>query len=214
MKSVLASFAALLLTTLLTPRDGFAQAVGNAANRPGDGSIRWDLIEWRLGVAYASGVRDVADLYEDNLRLAGFDVNVDLKFPLGVAGAIRYDWASGVRADIGLGPVFVIGGDVRHLEVPLSITAGYNFMRLADVSPYVRGGVIHHFADGDQSTSSSPGLLVAVGLDFTHFSLEVAADRSEVEFDRLVCGAGQPCRLTTTELNTYEILASFYWRFN
>ena len=28
-------------------------------------------MEWRLGVSYASGVSDVADLYEDNLRLDG-----------------------------------------------------------------------------------------------------------------------------------------------
>lgn len=202
MKIRLANLAVVLLLTVATPMQAVAQAV------------EWGLIEWKLGVAYASGVKDVADLYEDNLRRAGFDANVDVKFPVGIAGGARYDWANGVRADVGVGPVFAIGGDVRHLEVPLSITAGYNFMRLADVSPYVRAGVIHHFVDGDQSTSSSPGLLAAVGLDFTHFSLEVALDDSKVEFDRLVCASAQSCRLTTTKLNTYDILASFYWRFH
>ena len=169
--------------------------------------------EWRLGVAYASGVSDVADLYEDNLRLAGFDVDVDLKFPLGIAASFVYDWTTEWRTDIGVGPVFAIGGDVKHLEVPLSATMGYNFLPYSRYSPYVRGGVIHHFASGDQYSSSTPGLYLAVGVDFTHFSFELATDQSKVEFDRLTCPATGNCTLGTTELNTYDVLASFYWRF-
>jgi hypothetical protein len=170
--------------------------------------------EWRLGVSYASGVNDVADLYEDNLRLAGFDVDVDLRLPVGIAASYIYDWTTNWRTDIGVGPVFAIGGDVRHLEFPLSATMGYNFAPYSRASPYVRGGVIHHFASGDQYSSSTPGLFFAVGVDFTHFALEIATDRSEVEFDRLFCtGAGTGCTLGKTELNTYDVLASFYWRF-
>lgn len=174
-----------------------------------------EALEWRLGVAYASGLSDVTDLYEENLRLAGFDVNVDLKFPIGVAAGMTYDWASGVRADVGLGPVFLIGGDVEHFEMPLSVTVGYNFLRLSRASPYVRAGVVHHFVSGDLYSNSSPGVLAAVGVDFSRFSFEVSIDQSEVEFDSLSCsdGAGPSCRLTTTELNTYDVLASFFWRF-
>lgn len=194
----LAAMAVLLLTT-----SGTAQA------------FEWQLVEWRLGVAYASGLSDVTDLYEDNLRLAGFDVNVDLKVPVGIAAGATYSWASGMRADVGLGPVFLIGGDIKHLEVPLAGTVGYNFARAAQVSPYIRAGLIHHFVDGDLYSSSTPGLFAAVGLDFTHFSLEVAVDRSEVEFDSLACvrDAAAPCNLATTELNTYDVLAAFSWRF-
>jgi hypothetical protein len=171
-------------------------------------------MEWRLGLAYASGVSDVTDLYEDNLRLAGRDVNVDLKFPLGVAASFVYDWTSQWRTDIGVGPVFGISGDVKHIEVPLSATMGYNFSPYSRASPYVRGGLVHHFASGDQYSSSTPGLLLAVGVDFTHFALELATDRSEVEFDRLVCpGGGASCQLSKAELNTYDVLFSFYWRF-
>lgn len=190
---IVAAVAVLLVSALATP----AQAM-----------------EWRLGVAYASGVQDVADLYEDNLRRAGFDVNVDLKFPLGVAASFVYDWTTQLRTDIGVGPVFAIGGDVKHLEVPLSATMGYNFSPYSRASPYVRGGLIHHFASGDQYSSSTPGLYLAVGVDFTHFSLELATDRSKVEFDRLFCNAnGTSCQLGKTDLNTYDVLASFYWRF-
>lgn len=172
-------------------------------------------VEWRLGVAYASGLSDVTDLYEENLRLAGFDANVDLKFPVGVAAGLTYDWGTGVRADLGLGPLFLIGGDVEHLEVPLSVTVGYSFLRLSHASPYVRAGVVHHFVSGDLYSSSSPGLFAAAGVDFTHFTFEVSVDQSEVKFDSLSCtdGAASGCRLTTTGLHTYDFLAGLYWRF-
>lgn len=172
-------------------------------------------LEWRLGVAYASGLSDVTHLYEENLRLAGFNANVDLKIPIGVAAGATYDWESGVRADLGLGPVFLIGGDVEHLEVPLSITAGYSFLRLSHYSPYVRAGAVYHFVSGDLYSSSTPGVFAAAGVDFTHFSFEVSLDRSEVAFDTLSCtaGAGSDCQLTTTELHTYNFLAGFFWRF-
>jgi hypothetical protein len=172
-------------------------------------------VEWRLGLSYASGVSDVADLYEDNLRLDGREANVDLKFPVGVAASFVYDWTTEWRTDVGVGPVFAIGGDVRHLEIPLSATIGYQFLPHSRYSPYVRGGVIHHFASGDQYDSSTPGLFAAVGVDFTHFTLEIATDQSKVKFDRLRCpSGGGACTLGTTELSTYDIIASFYWRFS
>ena len=172
-------------------------------------------VEWRLGLSYASGVSDVADLYEDNLRLDGREANVDLKFPVGVAASFVYDWTTEWRTDIGVGPVFAIGGDVRHLEIPLSATIGYQFLPYSRYSPYVRGGVIHHFASGDQYDSSTPGLYLAAGVDFTHFTLELATDQSKVTFDRLRCpSGGGACTLGTTELSTYDIIASFYWRFS
>lgn len=170
--------------------------------------------EWRLGLSYASGVKDVPDLYEDNLRLAGREADVDLQFPVGLAASFVYDWTTEWRTDVGVGPVFAIGGDVKHLEVPLSATIGYNFLPYSRYSPYVRGGFIHHFASGDQYDSSTPGLLLAVGVDFTYFTLELATDQSEVEFDRLRCPAGGgACTLGTEKLNTYDVLFSFYWRF-
>ena len=169
--------------------------------------------EWRLGISYASGVDDVPDLYEDNLRLAGREADVDLQFPVGLAGSFIYDWTTEWRTDVGIGPLFAIGGDVKHLEMPLSATIGYNFLPYSRYSPYVRGGFIHHFASGDQYDSSTPGLFLAVGVDFTHFTLELASDQSEVEFDRLFCDTAGDCELGTTKLNTYDVLFSFYWRF-
>jgi hypothetical protein len=171
-------------------------------------------LEWHLGLAYASDVEHVGDLYEENLRVEGFDAEVDLKFPLGVAAGVMYDWASGIRADVGLGPMFFIGGDVDHFEVPLSVTVGYNFLRTADISPYVRAGVVHHFASGDYYISSDPGVFAAVGLDFERFSLEVSVDTSKVKFDAFACNdAGAECRPGTTDFSTYDLVAAFFWKF-
>lgn len=172
-----------------------------------------NALEWRLGLAYASDVHHVADLYEDNLRAEGFDADVDLKLPLGITAGVMYDWASGVRGDLSLGPAFFIGGDVDHFEMPLAATVGYNFRRTSDVSPYVRGGLIHHFASGDYFSSSSPGLLVAAGLDFRRFSVEISIDQSDVEFDTFACDADGDCRPGTTEFSTYDVVASFLWKF-
>lgn len=196
------------ITLALLP---LALFVGNAQAA----EAQWrHAFEWRVGVAYASGVSDVTDLYEENLRLSGLDADVDLKFPLGIAAGVSYDWASGVRADLSLGPTFFIGGETEHFELPLGATLGYNFARNADVSPYVRGGVIHHFASGDFDASSNPGLFVAAGLDFTRFTIEVALDDSEVEFDTADCNEdGTLCQPTTKTLNTYEVIASVFWRF-
>jgi hypothetical protein len=171
--------------------------------------------DWRVeaGIAYATGINDVADHYEKNLRRAGFDVDVDVRVPVGFGAKATYLWASDLRADIGLGPMFFISGDVKHFEIPISGTLGYSFLPGNTFSPYVRAGVVYHYVDGDQYSSTSPGLLAAVGVELTHITFEVATDRSEVEFDALACSAPNACRLTKEKLHTYDIIASVFYRF-
>lgn len=172
----------------------------------------WRAFEWRVGVAYASGLSDVTDLHEENLRAEGLDADVDLKVPLGIAAGVSYDWPSGMRADVTLGPTFFIGGDVSHFELPLGATIGYSFDLGGDASPYVRAGVIHHFASGDYEAGSDPGFIVAAGLDFRRLTVEVAFDNSEVEFEYADC-ANNVCTPSTKSLNTYEVIGSVFWRF-
>jgi hypothetical protein len=166
-----------------------------------------------VGVSYASGIRDVADHYEENLERAGFDVDVDVRVPLGLGAKASYLWNSDVRVDFGLGPMFFISGDVNHFELPISATVGYSFLSGTAWSPYVRAGVVYHYVDGDQYSSTSPGLLAAVGIELTHFAFEIATDRSEVEFDALNCTAPGACQLGKSEINTYDFIASVFYRF-
>lgn len=170
---------------------------------------------WRfgVGVSYVTGIQDVADHYEENLRLAGFDADVDLRLPVGFGAIATYLWKNDVRADMALGPMFSISGDVHHFELPISATVGYSFMSGSSMSPYVRAGLVYHYVDGDQYVGTDPGLMVAAGVDFTHFTAELATDQSEVEFDALSCPATGACALTTEKLNTFDFMASFYYRF-
>jgi hypothetical protein len=171
--------------------------------------------DWRFeaGISYVSGISDVADHYEENLQRAGKDVEVDVRVPVGLQAMATYLWQSDVRADIGLGPMFFISGDVKHFELPISATVGYSFMAGSSVVPYVRGGLVYHVVDGDQYSSTSPGLLAAVGVEFTHFAFELATDQSEVEFDSLACPATGPCELSKRKLNTYDFIVSAFYRF-
>jgi hypothetical protein len=173
----------------------------------------WRALEWRVGVSYASGLSDVTDLHEDNLRATGLEADVDVKVPLGIAAGVTYDWPSGIRFDVTFGPTFFIGGDVSHSELPLGATIGYNFAREADISPFVRAGLVHHFASGDYETGSNPGLLLAAGVDFQRVTVEVALDNSEIEFESVQCDAALNCTPGVRTLNTYDVLASVYWRF-
>jgi hypothetical protein len=181
--------------------------VGNAQ------AFEWRALEWRVGVAYASGLSEVTDLHEDNLQAEGLEADVDLKLPLGITAGVTYDWPSGMRADLTLGPTFFIGGDVSHFELPVGASIGYSFAPNAEVSPYVRAGVIHHIASGDYESSSNPGLLVAAGLDFQRLTIEVAFDDSDVEFEAAQCDAEGACQPGFETLNTYEVIASVFWRF-
>ena len=116
-------------------------------------------------------------------------------------------------------PEDAAGGLPVERRVSASTTAtvgasiGYNFAPNADVSPYVRAGVIHHIASGDYESSSNPGLLVAAGLDFQRLTIEVAFDDSDVEFEAAQCDAEGNCRPGFETLNTYEVIASVFWRF-
>jgi hypothetical protein len=171
--------------------------------------------DWRFeaGIAYVTGITDVADHYEENLERAGFEVDVDVRVPVGFGAKATYLWDSDVRADLGLGPMFFISGDVNHFELPVSATVGYSFMPGASISPYVRAGAVYHYVDGDQYSGTSPGLLAAIGVEFTRVTVEIATDRSEVEFDALDCSAPGVCALSKRELNTYDFIASVFYRF-
>lgn len=185
--------------------------------------------EWRVGpsISGVSGIDDVTDIYEENYNNTHTSTQVDVKFllPVGIAVQGTYTWNSGVRVDLGLGPVFILrdngDGDIDtgldHTEVPVSATVGYTFIPSGSVSPYVRAGVAHHFASGDYVEGSSPGLLGAVGIEFMRqstvsVSLEVAVDKSEVEFERFRRSGSTVVR-TTDSINSYETMFSVIVKF-
>ena len=180
--------------------------------------------EWNVGLgpSYVSGIEDVLDLYEFNMERDGYsEVDVDMLLPVGIAFSADYQWASGVRVDLGLGPVFFIAGDADHFEMPISSTVGYTFFPNSTVSPYIRAGLVHHLVSGDYDINSDPGLLAAAGIEFARdsvvkFTLEVATDQSEVEFETFACrsfNSFRICNPDTVVMNTYDLVVSLFVKF-
>ena len=169
----------------------------------------WDF---GVGVTYASGISDVADLYEDNYEAENPGSEVDtLTIPVGVSFHSRYRGASGMSVNIGVGPAFIIFGDVDHAEIPLSASVGYAFSPSGDSSAYVRAGIVMHLVSGDYVEDSEAGTLLAVGVENgrnggVNWGLEVSVDDSEVEFEDLTRGRNE-------KINTYDTQLTLYFLF-
>jgi len=169
-------------------------------------------------VSYLSGISDVVDVYERNLRSEPGVVEVDTaRFPFGVGFLGHYQADNGLRVDLGAGPVFAMLGvesdtiSSHHLELPLYATLGYTFSPDAERSAYVRAGVAYHLVDGDYEHGSDPGLYAAVGVelgrsDGSPWGFELGFDDSTVRFvDPAVAGR--------RKLHTYDTMLSFFFLF-
>ena len=132
-------------------------------------------------MTYSSGFKDVADWHDDNLN-----VESDLISPVGLTYRFNYNYDSGLRMDLGLGPISMIGGDVDYFNMPLFATVGYNLFQDSNFNLYVRGGFTYHILDGDYVTDdSATGLLGAVGIEAggrVKFVAELAVDTAEATF--------------------------------
>jgi hypothetical protein len=148
--------------------------------------------EWQFepGLSYVSGVSDLADIYEANEEADGYtDVEIT-SVPVGLGFFSHYQFDSGVRLGYGLGPLFMIGGDLSHTELPLYATTGYTFFPASSVSPYVFGGFALHYVDGDYVVDDHQftGAIYGVGIEFARnrtvsYVIEVARDTTEVDVE-------------------------------
>lgn len=144
-------------------------------------------MNFSVGLSYASGINDVVDYYEETMESEGYEVDASL-FPLGVSHTGHYQFDNGLRLGYGVGPAFLIAGDVDYTEIPFQANVGYTFAPSASVSPYVFVGPTVHFIDGDYVTEdSASGAIFGAGIEFARNSavsyvLEIAKDTTEVEF--------------------------------
>ncbi|MDH3762822.1 MAG: porin family protein [Gammaproteobacteria bacterium] len=169
---------------------------------------------WKFGVGatYAGGINDVVDLYEDNYEAENPFTDVEsFAIPIGAGFIGRYETDSGLIFNLGVGPAFIISGDISHTEVPLSATIGYAFARNGDASPYIRAGVVSHYVSGDYVEDSDPGALTAIGVEFgrnggLNWGLEISVDDSTVEFEDF-------SKAGNTELNSYDRQLTLFFLF-
>ena len=168
----------------------------------------WDF---GVGVSYVTGISDVVDLYEDNFEIEESDDVETFTIPIGASFVARFQADSGITVNIGVGPAFIIAGDVEHTEIPLSATIGYMFSREGDTSPYIRIGVVDHSVSGDYVESSDSGMLTAIGVEFgrnqgLNWGIELSVDDSSVEFEDFT-------KAGNTEIETYDRQLTLFFLF-
>ena len=176
--------------------------------------------EWSVGpgIAYVSNINHVLDIYKADVLAQGKTIDVDKALPVGISFDADFLSNTGLRIGAGLGPYFRLTGDVKHFELPINGTVGYSFIPEGQATPYVKGGIVYHIASGDFYESSTPGLLVAGGLDFARRSkisgaIELSFDASKIELD-ILCAPGQAnCTPGTEKFRSYETVVSFFLKF-
>jgi hypothetical protein len=137
-------------------------------------------IDQAIGLGYPSGFQDVVDFYDDVPWL-----EVDRLSPVGLFYRLLVNYDSGMRTDVGVGPLAFVAGGVEYHDVPVTATIGYNLNPKGSINPYLRGGLSYHFIGGDYVKDTKPvGPFGALGVEFMknkpwQFFVEVAYDGAE-----------------------------------
>ena len=159
-------------------------------------------MKFPIQISYVSGLGDVYDLYVDNLKAIGYDINSDFYIPIALSFHPFYEFDFGLRIGGGVGPIMLVlvqektiyGSSsstdyTTYFDLPLNFHVGYTIIPRSPVSPYVKTGFVYHVNTGDYLKSTTPGLLLAAGVDFLRtkrvsFGFEVAKDFSESVFEQ------------------------------
>jgi hypothetical protein len=148
-----------------------------------------------LRLTYIPAVQDIGDWYEDYLerdRGGWVKVEADVSvFPVGLSMAYRWDMASVIDGGFiyaDLGPAAVMFGDASFWMIPIGGGVGYEVARESAQSFYGKLGLRYPLAGGDAVDGSSPGLLLAGGMEFAKsdsrlWFVEAAFDTSTINFD-------------------------------
>jgi hypothetical protein len=136
-----------------------------------------------LGLSYMSGAPEVWDWHEDNLYLENDGGGV----PLGLSYRFANISDSGIRFDVGVGPMVFILGDVEYQDVPLQLSLGYNLTQSKSLTTYARLGASVHISDGDYlKEEADTGGIIALGMEMgsgsTKFFAEVMYDTAQATF--------------------------------
>ncbi len=168
---------------------------------------------WRfaLGYSFLNNVKEIRDAYKHLLRETrpGKDV---YNASFGIRFQPYYQFENGMRAGVGAGPLILMVGDVRHVQIPFNATIGYTFFADSPISVYAKGGVAFHIASGDFYAGSSPGFYGGIGCVFfsskpVRLGFETAWDASEITLDRAP-GQTRHEKIKTGEL-TFFLYADF-----
>lgn len=153
--------------------------------------------DWRfpVGISHISGVQDVVDQCEDNLKAEYSDVDVSDGWPVGLYFQPYHEFDNGWGVGAGFGPYMLITSDDDDLvsDLPLNASLRYALLPDASMSPYMRAGVSFHLASGDYVDEAEMGLIGALGVEFNRsgivgFGLEVGVDTGTLKIDDKTTG--------------------------
>jgi hypothetical protein len=179
--------------------------------------------EWRfpLGFTYASGISDVKDLFEDNLKAKGYIVDTGFDWPVGLSFQPYMQFENGIGVGFGFGPMMFIivdssygSDDDTFFNLPINLDLRYTFMPSSKISPYVRGGLRYNIASGEYVESAKVGLFGAAGIEFARknrigFGFELAYDSSQIEFEKYRRVNGRLTR-TTEDVEPCAFMVSVF----
>lgn len=162
--------------------------------------------EWnnQFGLSYSSSFSDVEDLYKDNLERSGYRVEDVSGLPVGASYSGHYQFNNGFFVGGGLGPIFLILGDVSHSEIAVNGKIGWTFFSGSTVSPFISAGISKHIVTGDYVEGDSAGPLVEAGIKINQFGVKVTHDGSEVVFQSE--GGNKT-------LNSYDTIVTLFFEF-
>ena len=187
-------------------------------------------MKFPIQLSYVSGLGEVYDLYVDNLEAEGYSINSDFYIPIALSFHPFYEFDFGLRIGGGIGPIMFVlvqqktiygssssTESTTFFDLPLNFHVGYTIIPRSPVSPYVKTGFVFHVNTGEYLESSSPGLLMAAGVDFlrtkrVNFGFEVAKDFSESTFKYKI-DDGWNYYTTEKTINTGGLTIGLFVRF-
>lgn len=163
-----------------------------------------------VGLSYVQGFNDVVDLYKDNLKAEGYNVQGSGAIPVGLSAKGYYQFDSGFGFGVGFGPMMIVSSSEAYFfGCPLHADIRYTLLQGENTCPYIRAGVQYSYASGDYVKKSSPGFLGAIGVEFLRnkrvgFGLEFAVTTSKIEFEDKTSSSGKK------EINPAKFLISAF----
>ena len=145
--------------------------------------------EWRIpvGFSYVGGASEFLDQIEDNLEAEGYWTDASI-WPVGVSVQPYYEFDFGLGVGFGVGPLILVAGDADAILLPVNASLRYAILPWAKITPYVRCGLSHIIASGDYIEGSSPGFVIAGGVEFMRhkrvgLGVEIGLDYASVEME-------------------------------
>ncbi len=146
-----------------------------------------DSGQWRteLGYRFLNNSDELKDICKHISGNAGNGRNIyNLSISLNIQPYLEL--GNGFQIGAGIGPLVIIAGDARHLQLPMNVTLGYALFKKSPISPYVKAGISYHLSGGDYQTASKPGAYTGIGIRLLNtkrlkMGMEIALDRARTE---------------------------------